>query len=83
MKDEGKCLLRLIVIILVFIVLLVLMLACERQRCRECVTFYDPIVIKPVTFSVCTDEEFRYWDGREATYIDQFGNHVTSKTICR
>jgi len=68
-------------IILLFIFLTVLF-SCQKERCGYCQTHFDPMIIAPQYFSVCSTTEFNYWNGRVEEYI-QYGNKVKATTICK
>ena len=63
-------------------VFLTIIFSCQKQRCGWCETYFDPVIIKPQYFSVCSTSEFNYWNGRTVEYI-QYGNKVTATTICK
>lgn len=69
--------------ILLFVFLTVLFSCRKRDVCVECATLYTPRIIPPKIFVVCNPAEVLYWNGRTEDYIDAFGNHITTVTICK
>ena len=66
---------------LLFLVLLVLLFSCEHQHCGKCMVIYEPLIRQPATFSVCSDAEFDYWNGREWVEPDGINTYQV-KVIC-
>jgi len=61
---------------------LIALFSCENQPCKQCMTVYNPVIHPPETFSVCSDEEFDYWNGRESIMTDELGNTFQLITTC-
>jgi len=70
------------IIVLLMFIGMTMLFSCEKQQCGYCETHFEPVVIAPRYFSVCSLEEFNYWNGKTEEYI-QYGTKVKAITICK
>jgi hypothetical protein len=69
-----------IIILLSFVAFI----SCEQEPiCKKCQTIYNPMIHPPETFSVCNNEDYEYWNGRQSTCTDSLGNVFQLKTTCK
>jgi hypothetical protein len=60
---------------------LMALFSCEKPQCKICLKYYDaPIASKE--FTVCSFEEFNYWNGKQ--YIEYiYGVHTEVTVVCK